>query len=195
VKIFVFSALSLIMDPSQDPLDSLYSYLIDPDSCWQGPYEALTVQDTDTFDDQSFSPFAFETEFDPAVHRPHINVSEYIETADQDIAASSVYRTALNESSNISTVQDVDAISFTPSTPLTPPYDAWTDWLEAPAADLSANTPPYSPIADPPKDQNSYASLVQNTSTAVAISSKWNSSTLSGIKLTVLEQAYQSKTQ
>jgi hypothetical protein len=150
VKIFVFSALSLIMDPSQDPLDSLYPYLIDPDSCWQGPYEALTVQDTDTFDDQSFSPFAFETEFDPAVHRPHINVSEYIETVDQDIAVSSVYRTALNESSNLSTVQNVDAISFTPSTPLTPPYDAWIDWLEAPAADLSANTPPYSPIADPP---------------------------------------------
>jgi hypothetical protein len=46
-----------------------------------------------------------------------------------------------------------------------------------------------------PKNQISYASLVQNTFTAVAISSKWNSITFSGIKLTVLEQAHQSKTQ
>ncbi|KAG9192942.1 hypothetical protein G6011_11676 [Alternaria panax] len=139
-----------------DPLGLSYLYSIDRDSCWQDPDEASavhsytsTVQNTNTSNERFFPPFAFDTNLDPALlHRPCINVSEYIEAVDQDNTVSNDYQLALNEFANLSAVQNIDAISFTPSTPFTPPYDVWADWLETPATSLLGNTPPYSPIAD-----------------------------------------------
>lgn len=98
--------------------------------------------------DRAFSPFAFEYDLNPVIHRPYLQTWEQLAIIGQDCEVSHGYFTASPERLGLDVTQYIDATSSTPSTQLTSPNDASTGWLETPATSPSANTSPLSTVTD-----------------------------------------------
>jgi hypothetical protein len=94
-----------------------------------------------------FSPFAFEYDVNPVVHRPYLQFPEHAATVGQDRDVSGSYPPAPGGSLGLDVTQNIDVISSTPSTPLASPNDPSTSWLETPVTSLSMNTSPSSAVA------------------------------------------------
>jgi hypothetical protein len=95
------------------------------------------------------SPFTFEYEVNPVIHRPYLQTSKYLATIGSDRDVSGGYPPTLGESSDLDVAQNIDAIPSTPSTRFTSPNNASTSWLETPATSPSTNTSPLSSVVGP----------------------------------------------
>lgn len=99
--------------------------------------------------EEFLSPFTFEYEVNPVIHRPYLQTSKCLATIGSDRDASGGYPPILGESFGLDVAQDIDAISPTPSTRLTSPNNTSASWLETPATSPSTNTSPLSYVVGP----------------------------------------------
>lgn len=88
------------------------------------------------------SPFVFEYEVNPVIHRPYLQTSKCRASIGRDRNASAGYPPASGEILGLDVAQNVDAVSSTPSTPLASPNGASTSWLDTPVTSSSTNTSP-----------------------------------------------------
>lgn len=87
------------------------------------------------------SPFTFEYEVNPVIHRPYLQTSKCLATIGSDRDASGGCPPTLGE--------NIDATSSAPSTRLTSPNNVSASWLETPATSPSTNTSPLSSVVGP----------------------------------------------
>jgi hypothetical protein len=118
-----------------------FSFISEQDSAGPAIVQIRHIpEDTDTANDECFSPFAFEHDINPVIHRPYIKVSQHVEVTNTHHVESESF------SPPVIAVQSEDPVSSAPSTPLESPDFIPVDGLDTPVTSISTNTSPYSSI-------------------------------------------------